>query len=171
MALTSRPPERFLLIDKKWRRKYDALWRSKNRDKIHRQAREYYLKNIDFQRKRSRDKGAKELIEKGDIVRERNRRLSKTPKGIFRGYRKNAKRRGILFNISFDDFLVVFGKSCDYCGMPSLGIDRVDNSLGYESSNIRPCCMVCNHMKRNWSKSFLIEHCKKIIKHCEVDFD
>jgi hypothetical protein len=56
-------------------------------------------------------------------------------------------------------------QSCHYCGIDeidiprvgmksqvqkpvrTMGIDRVDSSLGYSTSNIRPCCFVCNQIK------------------------
>jgi hypothetical protein len=42
---------------------------------------------------------------------------------------------------------------CVYCKSVNFtrpnGIDRVDNTLGYELGNVIPCCSVCNRAKSN----------------------
>lgn len=55
-------------------------------------------------------------------------------------------------------------KECYYCGIdiPNIGIDRVDNAIGYVIGNVQPCCTVCNMMKRSMSEEMFIEHCKRV---------
>lgn len=44
------------------------------------------------------------------------------------------------FNIMLDD--------CHYCGCEkAMGIDRVDNNIGYTTANSVPCCLFCNRAK------------------------
>ena len=44
---------------------------------------------------------------------------------------------------------------------PTNGIDRMNNNIGYEISNVVPCCSVCNKMKSSLSKEeFLTQICK-----------
>jgi hypothetical protein len=53
-------------------------------------------------------------------------------------------------------------------GRPSIalsGIDRLDNSKGYVSGNVVPCCSVCNHAKHNLASDRYIEHCKAVARH------
>jgi 5-methylcytosine-specific restriction endonuclease McrA len=63
-----------------------------------------------------------------------------------------AKRRGIEFSLSQEDFLAIIGGArCHYCGGPlpdfGHGIDRKDSASGYTKDNVVPCCYVCNTVK------------------------
>lgn len=91
--------------------------------------------------------------------------FKKTPKAKFRDYRHSAKVRGHGFELSFDEFMSLWGKPCSYCGedIETIGIDRVDNSIGYVPSNIVPCCGTCNAMKMGHTREFFIGHIEKII--------
>ena len=79
-------------------------------------------------------------------------------------YKHDAKRRGILFDISKEDFTHLTSLSCYYCGdSPSQiikgrqiknktdyvynGLDRIRNDKGYCLENVVPCCMTCNRAK------------------------
>lgn len=75
-------------------------------------------------------------------------------------YKKWAKNRGHSFNLTDEECLNLMVKNCFYCGaLPSngkksrtstfiySGIDRVDNSLGYQTDNCVPCCKKCNTKK------------------------
>lgn len=79
-------------------------------------------------------------------------------------YRLEAKRRGIVFDLTEDQFNCLIALPCHYCGTPPsssvkittsaahddfryTGIDRVDSSLGYILSNCVPCCKHCNIAK------------------------
>jgi len=84
-------------------------------------------------------------------------------KRLHKAYRHGAKRRGLSFEIEFEDFLRLIHQPCHYCGdehsnlsapikrmgrlkgqkykpLAYNGLDRVDNSRGYEPSNVVPCC-------------------------------
>lgn len=43
------------------------------------------------------------------------------------------------------------------------GLDRVDNSQGYVSGNVRPCCGRCNEIKMSSSLTELIDHCRMLV--------
>lgn len=65
----------------------------------------------------------------------------------FLNYRYNAKRKNISFGISFEEFLFFDKKPCYYCGTITdnfIGIDRIDNMVGYDLNNCVPCCKICN---------------------------
>lgn len=69
-------------------------------------------------------------------------------------YKDNAKCRGILFNLTKDDFVTLIQSNCYYCGTKPKsvnGIDRVDNNRGYEKDNCVSCCHKCNRAKLNKS--------------------
>lgn len=86
---------------------------------------------------------------------------------LYRQYKKGAKNRNLDFLISYEEFIEITLKNCDYCNAkPSAihsnphwngchlynGIDRVDNNKGYFIGNVVPCCKRCNAAKSNLSK-------------------
>lgn len=104
----------------------------------------------------------------------------RTFKWKFSDYKRGAKGRGIVFNISFEQFCNIGIKKCFYCGSgPRIvrqyktkkgpgteglftGIDRVNNQKGYDIDNIVPSCKTCNMMKKTLTFEKFISHCKKI---------
>jgi hypothetical protein len=97
---------------------------------------------------------------------------------VFTNYRNGANQRGLVFSLSREQFSEIIEKDCFYCGThPDKtigyygqsyaynGVDRVDNSRGYEPGNVVPCCSMCNLMKKAYSAEQFIEHAKKIAAH------
>lgn len=81
---------------------------------------------------------------------------------IYRRYKKQAEQRGYSWDVTLLSFLTLVRLPCHYCSSPPLqvakhsrgvittlynGIDRVDNATGYSTSNIVPCCKICNRAK------------------------
>lgn len=64
-------------------------------------------------------------------------------------YRCNARSRGLVFEITKEQFLSFRASACHYCGIegPS-GIDRLDSDAGYSLGNVVSCCSTCNYAKR-----------------------
>lgn len=149
------------------RKKWDDKYRNENREKCRKASRLHYSKNIEEQRERSMKKYRKERIENSDHARQRARNWSKTPRGIFNAYKKNSRKRGIVFEVSREDFVSLIGSNCAYCGSESFGVDRVNNDLGYIYGNILPCCAKCNHMKRDFTAKEFLSHCRKIVSRNE----
>lgn len=91
-------------------------------------------------------------------------------------YKKTAKRRNLEFTLTQEQFKNIVFKNCGYCGdAPSNcqksntggsfiynGIDRIDNSKGYNYENCAPCCIKCNYMKHTTSVESFIERVEKI---------
>jgi hypothetical protein len=86
---------------------------------------------------------------------------------LYRQYRLTAKRRRILFQLTKEEFAEITGSNCWYCGVEpntfvrgfsqagafvANGIDRIDNSKGYVSGNVRACCPQCNYAKFQMSE-------------------
>jgi len=84
--------------------------------------------------------------------------------GVYGIYRRNAKTRGLEFNLSKEDFSTFWQKPCSFCGslIPSAGLDRIDSSKGYFLGNVIPCCTFCNMAKRKLSISDFLLHIFKI---------
>jgi len=92
------------------------------------------------------------------------------PKGIYDLYIRGAKKRSHQFTLTFEDYLKLSSRACEYCGDRSVrnGIDRKDNSVGYTSENSVPCCSKCNLMKRNYSVREFLRHIRKIYKQRKI---
>lgn len=101
-------------------------------------------------------------------------------RGIYYRYWKGAKDRDLSFSLSFDDVLGVVQQDCFYCGeKPYIcfkttdarqgftcnGIDRLDNTIGYEKGNIVPCCKQCNKAKLKRNKEDFISWIKRSYLH------
>lgn len=85
---------------------------------------------------------------------------------LYKQYINKAKKKEKLFELSFDDFVIMTQQNCYYCGskpisecrckpnsIPYLynGIDRIDNMKGYSKDNCVTCCPTCNYAKRSMS--------------------
>jgi hypothetical protein len=81
----------------------------------------------------------------------------------YQTYKSNAKKRGIVFDVLFDEFRVLVTGKCVYCGDDATGIDRVDNARGYVEGNMESCCGTCNHMKWVLSRDDFIAKCRAIV--------
>ena len=89
---------------------------------------------------------------------------------VYKRIKWDANRAGRSFNISLEWLVDQVHRPCHYCNrvdinsvtVPSKrpgevllanfrynGLDRVDNTLGYEVSNLVPCCVVCNRAKNS----------------------
>lgn len=94
---------------------------------------------------------------------------------VYQYYKRNAKRRGIEFNISRCDFLSILKRKCLYCGEPYSmsqkspngiinynGVDRIDSSLGYSKENLAPCCKQCNSSKGSLTVSEFYDYINRV---------
>lgn len=97
---------------------------------------------------------------------------------VYRNYRQHARRKGLPFELSYDDFINVAAQNCFYCGLPPAnkqkpkghngdfiyqGIDRKDNTKGYTMDNVLPCCEMCNKAKRDKEYDEFLEWIKRIV--------
>jgi len=94
---------------------------------------------------------------------------------LFLEYKQSARQRNHLFSLTKKEFAALIKQECYYCGdSPRLrphygtegitanGVDRVDNSIGYITSNVVTCCTHCNLAKRTMSSSDYLELIRKI---------
>ena len=100
-----------------------------------------------------------------DWQRTWNAEFRDTVKGRFLAYQGNARHRAILFELSFEQFKTFWQKPCVYCGtaMPLVGLDRVNNELGYVAGNVVSCCATCNYMKRGLTHEAFVEQCRRVV--------
>lgn len=74
-----------------------------------------------------------------------------SPHGRYVYTKNQAKIRHKEWSLSEQEYTETISKSCFYCGgdlpIGGSGVDRQDNSKGYISGNIVPCCASCNSIK------------------------
>lgn len=128
-------------------------YRKRNKEKIAKYQKEYDSKNAD-----------KRKIQKSNAdknYRTRNQELVKYRKTIpakrFKTSITDAKRRNIVFDLTYDYWFAEVSKPCVYCqdklgkrSQTTSGLDRVLNNLGYIEGNVVSCCNICNKIKNNF---------------------
>ncbi len=106
-------------------------------------------------------------------------------RALLRLYKKNARKRKHVFEISEERFRELTKGNCYICGrQPSTdyrdnlkersyripykfnGIDRFDNSIGYVDSNVISCCGHCNRAKGKLSIEQFLIYLYEAYKHC-----
>lgn len=107
-------------------------------------------------------------------------------KALLYVYKKNAKKRNLSFNLTYDEFKKLLKQNCNYCntspfsiyqlldprtglcrsGIPIKynGIDRVDSTKGYVSSNVVTCCKICNIAKSDLTLDDFLNWVKNVYK-------
>ncbi len=100
-------------------------------------------------------------------------------RGLFNRAKNNAKKRKISWNLSFDAFTAVILCSCFWCDAAPIshynvsistngytqrksesyltkhgwithnGLDRIENTMGYELKNVIPACKYCNFARND----------------------
>lgn len=97
--------------------------------------------------------------------------------GWLGNYRRNAKVRGLSFELTRKEFENIIRGDCVYCGAePALrkhraeeayvnGVDRIDSSKGYSVDNCIPCCSLCNRMKGDMPYDEWIEHIRRVAEY------
>jgi hypothetical protein len=101
----------------------------------------------------------------------RNRRLS--------DYRKKAKRKGLPFDLTEEQFFALTQQPCHYCGREPYrtshtkgthyhgdfvynGVDRKDSEQGYVRTNCVPCCHTCNLGKCDSSYEEFVQYLNRV---------
>jgi len=98
-------------------------------------------------------------------------------------YKKGASSRNYSFDLTYEEFKHLVLQNCWYCGsapvirnrvsyrtgrnklmIPNNGIDRVDNSQGYNVLNSVACCSACNRAKNTMTKQEFIDLANAIAK-------
>ena len=98
-------------------------------------------------------------------------------------YKNGAKTRGVDWCLSDVEAYALMAHSCHYCGgLPSnctmrgdmhgafiyTGIDRIDNTKGYATDNVSPCCRRCNIAKNDMSQSEFYQLISRIYVHSKA---
>lgn len=66
-----------------------------------------------------------------------------------------SKRKNLKSDITFEMYRELIKPQCFYCDgvfgrvTQSIGLDRIDNTLGYEQKNVLSCCNICNRTRNS----------------------
>lgn len=145
-------------------------WYYKNRDKVAAESKRRYalVKDDPDYIERRRQRVNRRYRENAGGMRDKIHARNKTAAHRYSLYRTQAKRRGLVFNITREQFDTrFFADACSYCGTTrvdpqTLGIDRFDNAIGYEPENCRACCATCNYMKLAMTMADFVEKCRAV---------
>ncbi len=79
----------------------------------------------------------------------KHKRENRKPRTRFADSKRRAiKDRGIIWELTFDEYEPLLKLPCHYCGkqLPctGVGLDRKDSGGGYIVANVVPCCFRCN---------------------------
>jgi hypothetical protein len=106
---------------------------------------------------------------------------------IYRRIVQSAKKRGIDFKLTRPEVIDLSLQNCHYCGAEPNnktevtkilkdgtsrtytplfrnGIDRKDNSEGYEINNVVTCCKICNRAKNSMNYDDFVTHLNNLSK-------
>lgn len=102
---------------------------------------------------------------------------------LISSYKNRAKKKGIKFHLFEAEFFHLTSQDCHYCGSEPKsclrgkskrnmngyyiynGLDRVDNSEGYTSTNVVTACEVCNKAKRDMTYEDFKNWIRRLICH------
>lgn len=118
----------------------------------------YYEENreIELQRNKEwRDANPEKVKNNWDTWYQMNKQRS--PRRRFTESKNKAKKRGIEWLLSFEEYSELIKLPCYYCenqlGEPvkrSSGLDRLDSNGDYEPTNVVSCCYTCNCIKNEF---------------------
>ena len=96
---------------------------------------------------------------------------------LYGNYKRQAKIRKYVFNLSKEEFFDLTKQNCSYCGAKPYqkakgkhlngvytynGVDRLNNNLGYTVENCVACCGICNRAKDTMSTKEFIDWISRV---------
>lgn len=103
-------------------------------------------------------------------------------KRLYERYNLSAWKRQLSFNITLAEFIVLVNGNCSYCGSEKSnsqnygkyilkynGIDRADNSIGYQLENCVSCCKQCNYSKHTMNSREFLSWATKVVRNVSKD--
>jgi hypothetical protein len=149
-----------------------ALWKEENYDKVAKywldaRARtmenkgiEKYLEDNAKQAKAWRDRNPEKCAEA-------NEKKKCNIKIHYDNYVRDASKKNIKIELTFDEFVEIVKSPCYYCGIIQdkgfNGIDKMNYSKGYIKENSISCCTICNFMKGTLTPEIFLKRVEHIL--------
>ena len=131
---------------KKARIEYAHAYYRENKKRCQEREREHYRDSPEARRKRD-ERNARWARENPQSVKHSQQK----PTGRFSHARQTARQRGLDWKLERQQYVDLVIQPCTYCGEVTVnygvGLDRIDNSKGYEMGNVQPCCGNCNQLR------------------------
>jgi hypothetical protein len=102
---------------------------------------------------------------------------------LLANYKRAARVRNLVWEISNDEFTALINSNCEYCGIPPTrsayggvfngkifynGIDRLDSKVGYTTANTVAACFKCNRAKNVMNKQEFLEWIHRVATHLKL---
>lgn len=145
---------------------YQKQYYEKNKEKRSIEKAQYYVNNKEKIDKRSKDyeTNNKDKVKAKNRTHYKNNKqtilnyqkaIKHTPKRKYGQGKKSASERNLSWNIDYDSYLLLIAQPCDYCkcsleNMGGVSLDRIKNEIGYELTNVVPCCGICNNIRNRF---------------------
>jgi hypothetical protein len=84
---------------------------------------------------------------------QQNKHKLQEPAARYKNAQSLAKSRKREFDLTFEQYSELILQPCHYCNgkmgkvLFAIGLDRIDNQMGYVSGNVLPCCGTCNKIR------------------------
>lgn len=108
-------------------------------------------------------------------------------KSLIRSYVDRCNKKQIPFVLSDDEFKLLISQPCFYCGVEPYklwprskscngqirynGIDRKNNTIGYNIENCVSCCEICNKAKRDLPLDIFLDWINRIVAFRNTKYD
>jgi len=87
-------------------------------------------------------------------------------------YKNRADNKLLSYELTIEEYNIIINSQCYLCGRKSCekyknGIDRIDNKVGYITSNVESCCGSCNFIKKDMQLGELFNKMNEIYLKCK----
>lgn len=149
---------------------YDKQYREKNLEKLKKYQKSWHENNKEYVKAYLKE-NAETIKEREKKYREENKdkikelwqewyvkNPNRSPRRRFTEARNKAiTKRKLTWTLTFEEYEQLIQEPCIYCrnelaaqSKRAVGLDRLDNTRGYESDNVASCCFICNTIKNDF---------------------
>lgn len=143
-----------------------ALKSRRYRERLKREEPEKYQERL----RKSREWLANKRATDPEWTDVQNKRVRWSVNARYGNYKRDAKKRGIMWVLDKEDCETLFIENCHYCHRTVdeigslMGIDRKDSDYDYTVDNILPCCETCNFAKNDSSYEDYCLYLKTLVR-------
>lgn len=128
------------------------LYYKNNREKVLARKKKWYYENHEEVKCRKRENRIKYRDDYLHYTKDRRNKIKYTVKYRFTQAKSTAKGRDLDWDISFECYDELIQNPCHYCfnslhKETGVGLDRINNNIGYNLNNVLPCCGSCNKIR------------------------